>query len=103
VTWVDHSVGKHENTRVVVSFLKYLYTPEAQAIIALHGYRPRLPEAAAKSAGKFGTTKLFTVAEQFGGWSEAARQHFAAGKTAEQLLHTAALPPALPAGQLAAR
>jgi sulfate transport system substrate-binding protein len=90
VTWVDRNVDKHENARVAVSFLKFLYTEEAQAIIARHHFRPRLPQIADKHGKALAETNVFTVAEQFGGWSEAAKRHFATGQSADQVLHTTA-------------
>lgn len=87
VAWIDTHVAKHENARVSISFAKYLYSPEAQEIIARYHYRPRLPEVAAKA--KLPPVQLFTVDEQFGGWSSAAEQHFAKGRLVEQILRTA--------------
>jgi sulfate transport system substrate-binding protein len=96
VTWVDSNVGKHENARVAVSFLKFLYTPEAQAIIARHHFRPRILPGEAKHELHLAETKVFTVAEQFGGWAEAAKRHFATGQSADQVLHTTALTSTVP-------
>ncbi len=96
VAWLDVNVGKHENARVSISFAKYLYTPEAQEIIARYHYRPRLPEAAAKAGVKLPDTKLFSVDEQFGGWNGAVQQHFGKGQLAEQILHTADATPVAP-------
>jgi len=89
VAWIDANVGKHENARVSISFAKYLYSPEAQEIIARYHYRPRLPEAAAKAKVKLPDTQFFTVDEQFGGWTGAVQQHFAKGRLVEQILRTA--------------
>ncbi len=94
VAWLDANVGKHENARVSISFAKYLYTPEAQEIIARYHYRPRLPEVAART--KLPATKLFTVDEQFGGWNGAAQQHFGKGQLVEQILRTADATPVAP-------
>jgi len=93
VAWLDANVGKHQNARVSISFAKFLYTPAAQEIIARHHYRPRLPEVAAKAKVKLPAIELFTLDEQFGGWSVAAREHFAEGKLADQILNVADLAP----------
>ncbi|MEJ1972196.1 MAG: hypothetical protein WDM96_06910 [Lacunisphaera sp.] len=50
---------------------------------------PAAAEAALKGKGKLPDTKFFTVDEQFGGWTAAVQQHFAKGRLAEQILHTA--------------
>lgn len=91
IAWLDGNLGKHENARVSISFAKFLYTPEAQHIVARYNYRPRLPEAAAKV--KRPLPQLFTVDEQFGGWDVAVQSHFGTGKTAEQILRSADIAP----------
>jgi sulfate transport system substrate-binding protein len=56
------------------AFVKYLYTPEAQAIFATKGYRPVVKSAA--GADKFPTPKkLFTI-QKFGGWATVADKFF---------------------------
>jgi sulfate transport system substrate-binding protein len=56
------------------AFVKFLYTPEAQAIFASKGYRPVVKSAA--GANKFPTPKqLFTI-QKFGGWSTVATKFF---------------------------
>jgi ABC-type sulfate transport system, periplasmic component len=102
VAWLDENLGKHGNARVSISFAKFLYTSEAQEIIARFHYRPRLPEAAAKAKVKLPSIQLFTVDELFGGWSVAAQQHFSKGQLADQILGLADFSSA-PSQPLAAR
>lgn len=97
VAWLDANVGKHENARVSISFAKFLYTPEAQAIIARHYFRPRLPEAAAKSKIRLPEARVFTVDELFGGWEGAVKRHFSSGQAVDQVLRTSGL---IPSAQL---
>jgi sulfate/thiosulfate transport system substrate-binding protein len=59
------------------AYLRFLYTPEGQEIIARNFYRPRNPATAARYAGTFATTTLFTIDEKFGGWTQAQKRHFA--------------------------
>jgi sulfate/thiosulfate-binding protein len=61
------------------AYLRFLYTPEGQEIIARNFYRPRDPTVAAQYAGTFATTTLFTIDEKFGGWTQAQKRHFADG------------------------
>ena len=76
VTIVDKVVDK--GTRAVAqAYLEFLYTPEAQEIIAKNHYRPRDPKVAAKYVGTFANVKLFTIDEAFGGWQTAQKTHFA--------------------------
>ena len=59
--------------------MEYLYSPEGQEIAAKHFYRPRLKEVAAKYKERFPQLKMFTIAEEFGGWEKAQKEHFADG------------------------
>lgn len=62
------------------AYLEFLYTPQGQAIIAKHGYRPIAPEhAAAADMARFPRIGLFTIDEVFGGWAQATAKHFADG------------------------
>jgi len=79
VAYLDHNIEKHVTSRVTISFAKYLYLRDAQEIIARHGFRPRLAEAAVKSQPSFPQIKFFSVAEEFGSWAAAKKQHFEAG------------------------
>lgn len=76
VTIVDKNVDKHGTKEVAEAYLKYLYTPEGQEIVARHYYRPRDKTVAAKYAGKFPKLKLFTIDEVFGGWKKVQKAHF---------------------------
>ena len=76
VALVDKNVDKHGTRAVAQAYLEYLYTPEAQAIIAKNYYRPRA-ESAAKLAKDLPQLKLFTIDEVFGGWLKAQAKHFA--------------------------
>ena len=69
---------------VAQEYLKYLYSPEAQEIIARHFYRPRDPAVAAKYASRFPQLRLLTIAD-FGGWNAANARHFAAGATFDRI------------------
>lgn len=85
VTVVDKVVDKHGTRAVADAYLRFLYTPEAQELIAKHHYRPRDPKVAAKYAGAFAPVKLFTIDEAFGGWQTAQKVHFADGGTFDQI------------------
>ena len=85
VASLDRNVEKHVTPRVTVSFLKYLYNPDAQEIIARHAYRPRLAAAAVKSKAPFPPIRFFTVADEFGTWAAARKQHFEAGGIYESI------------------
>ena len=64
-------------TKVAGEYLKFLYTPAAQEIIAQNYYRPRNVEVAKKYEKQFPKITLFTIDELFGGWKKAQATHFA--------------------------
>jgi sulfate/thiosulfate transport system substrate-binding protein len=66
------------------AYLEYLYSKEAQEIVARHYYRPRDPEVAAKYANTFPRVNLVTIAD-FGGWAKAHATHFADGGTFDRI------------------
>ncbi len=76
VAVVDAVVDRKGTRAVAEAYLRFLYTPEAQAIAARHHYRPRLPEAAAKAGRAFPAVATFTIDELFGGWRAAQKRHF---------------------------
>lgn len=79
VAVVDKVVDRKGSREAAEAYLKYLYTPEAQEIIAQNHYRPRDKAVAAKHADHFGKLKLVTIDNEFGGWKKANDIHFADG------------------------
>jgi len=61
------------------SYLNFLYTPQAQEIIARNHYRPRDAAVVARYAERFPKLELFTIDEVFGGWQKAQKTHFQDG------------------------
>ena len=76
VAVVDRVAERNKNKDLAEEYLKYLYSPEGQAIIARHYYRPRDPAAAAGAKVKLPEVALFTIDEVFGGWKKAQAEHF---------------------------
>jgi sulfate/thiosulfate transport system substrate-binding protein len=76
VAVVDKVASRHGTTKVAQAYLQYLYSKEAQDIIARNFYRPRDPEVAAKYASNFGKIKTLVTIADFGGWSKVQPQHF---------------------------
>ncbi|WP_420227456.1 sulfate ABC transporter substrate-binding protein [Pigmentiphaga litoralis] len=85
VAVVDKNVDKKGTRATAEAYLKFLYTPEAQEIIAKNYYRPRDPAVAAKYASAYPKVKLITIDDVFGGWQKAQKTHFADGGTFDQL------------------
>ena len=80
VALVDGNVDKKGTRKVAEAYLDYLYSPDAQAIIGKHHYRPFKPEAARKEdLERLPQVKLFRLDEVFGSWKDAQAKHFGAG------------------------
>ncbi len=80
VTVVDKNVDRHHTVRWPRAYLKFLYTPAAQEIIAKNYYRPRDPAVLAKYKANFPSLNLVTIDDPaFGGWKKAQATHFADG------------------------
>jgi len=84
VTVVDKVALRRGTREVADAYLKYLYTPTGQEIIARNYYRPRDPAVAAKYAARFPTIKLVTISE-LGGWTKVHAAHFAEGAIFDQI------------------
>ncbi|MBV8688164.1 MAG: sulfate ABC transporter substrate-binding protein [Alphaproteobacteria bacterium] len=79
VAVVEANARKHGTGAVAEAYLRFLYTPEGQEIIARHYFRPRDPQVAASHAGEFPQIQLLTIDRDFGGWSAAQARFFADG------------------------
>jgi sulfate/thiosulfate-binding protein len=80
VSLVDGNVDAKGTRKAAQAYLEFLYSPEAQAIIARNFYRPRKPEHAAKvDLDRLPKVKLFNIDDVFGGWPKAQEKHFADG------------------------
>jgi len=85
VSVVDKVAKKRGTTAVAQAYLEFLYTSEAQEIIAKNYYRPTLETVAAKHAAEFPKVPLFTLAEIVGDWRKTQKIHFADGGIFDQI------------------
>ena len=85
VAVVDKIASRKGNAAVAKAYLDYLYTPQAQEIIAKNYYRPRDQKIAQEYSINFPKLTLFTVDEVFGGWQKAQKTHFADGGVFDQI------------------
>ncbi|MYN26171.1 sulfate ABC transporter substrate-binding protein [Duganella levis] len=85
VAVVDKVVDKRGTRKVAEAYLNFLYTDEAQDIIAKNYYRPATEKADKKYAGQFPKVKLFTLADVAGDWTKAQKTHFADGGLFDQI------------------
>jgi sulfate/thiosulfate-binding protein len=84
VAIVDRNADRHGTRKIAQAYLDFLYTPEAQAIIAKHHYRPTTPEAAAALATlpKLDVFPVTLVAADFDAANE---KFFKDGKVFDQI------------------
>jgi len=78
VALIDRNVDRKNTRQVADAYLKFLYSAEAQEIIARNFYRPTDPQVAAKYADRFPQIALSNISE-FGGWRAVQARHFAEG------------------------
>jgi sulfate transport system substrate-binding protein len=88
VAVVDKNVDRHGTRRVAEAYLKYLYSAEAQEIVARNYYRPRNPAVAAKYKARYPNVSLLTI-KNFGGWAKAQSTHFNDGGLFDQIFESA--------------
>ncbi|MBD8028349.1 sulfate ABC transporter substrate-binding protein [Ureibacillus sp. Re31] len=84
VAIVDKVVDKKGTREVAEAYLNYLYTEEGQEIAAKNYYRPRNEKILEQYKEQFQTLDLITI-DEFGGWQEAQKTHFADGGTFDEI------------------
>ena len=84
VAVVDQVVDRRGSRAAAEAYLKFLYTPQGQDIIARHHYRPTDPAVAAKHKADFPDLPMFDI-QSFGGWKKAQADHFADGAIFDQI------------------
>ncbi len=86
VAVVDGNADNNGTRKVAEAYVKFLYTPQAQKIIAANFYRPRHPEAADPADLKrFAPLELVTIDGKFGGWRKAQKLYFGDGGVFDQI------------------
>jgi len=87
VALVDGNVDAKGTRKVAEEYLKYLYSKEAQAIIAKNHYRPSKPDLVDKADLAWQEDiKLVTIDDpQFGGWKKVQPYHFGDGGIFDQV------------------
>ena len=87
VAVVDEVVDAKGTRKAAEAYLNFLYTPEAQKLIAHNYYRPSDPKSAdPKDLARFPDVKLVSIDDPlFGGWAKAQPKHFAEGGIFDQI------------------
>ena len=88
VAVVDKVVDRKKTRAVAEAYLKFLYTPAAQEVIAQNHYRPRDQAVFARHRAEFPDIKLTTIDDPiFGGWAKAQPYHFGDGGIFDKIYH----------------
>ncbi len=85
---VDKNVDKHGTREVAEAFVKFLYTPDAQAEFIKMGYRPLNSEEIAKNkdlAAQYPAIKTLGNVKEFGGWNKAQERFFSDGAVFDRI------------------
>ena len=86
VAWIDRNIARNGTEKEAKAYLQYLYSKEAQQVLARYFYRVHNPEVVEETKAQFPATSLFTVEQVFGGWEQVQQQHFASGALLDKLL-----------------
>jgi sulfate transport system substrate-binding protein len=84
---VDKVVDQRGSRPVATAYLKFLYTPQAQNILAKHFYRVSDRSVSANYRQQFKPTRILTVEQTLGGWDKVAKEHLGPGGVLDQILN----------------
>ena len=85
VAVVDKVVDRHGTRALAEAYLRFLWTPGAQEVIAQNYNRPVDPAVLARHADRFPPVATFTLADAFGTWRDVQREHFGDGGIFDQI------------------
>lgn len=84
VAVVERNTHRRGTTALARAYLEYLYSPQAQELIAQHHYRPRLAAVAEQYAQQFPQLRLLSIRD-LGGWEAVQARHFDDGGVFDQI------------------
>jgi sulfate transport system substrate-binding protein len=85
VAVVDANTKRKGTEKVAEAYLRFVYTPIGQEIIARHGYRPINETIRKGHSEEFPEIKLFSVDDIADGWDGASERFFAEGAVFDQI------------------
>jgi sulfate transport system substrate-binding protein len=94
VAVVTKNTERKGTTKAATAYLEFLYTPEAQQIIAKNYYRPTDPTVIEATKANFPTLTLFPVTDVAASWGAASDRFFAEGTVFDQLYGAGGAPSA---------
>lgn len=85
VAVIEPVVDRRGTRKAAEAYLRFLFSPDGQAIIARHHFRPRDAAVLKDNGDRFPAVRTFTVEQRLGGWAEAQAKHFAEGGVYDQI------------------
>ncbi len=85
VAVVERNAKRNGTTDVATEYLSYLYSEDAQRMLAGFNYRVHDETVKAEFADRFPEVELLTVEQIIGGWEQAMKTQFANGAKLDQL------------------
>lgn len=85
VAVVEKYAERNDNADLARGYLEYLYTEEAQRLLAGFNYRVNDETVQKEFADQFPETELLRVEDVFGGWGQVMENHFSSGGELDQL------------------
>ena len=85
VAVVTENAEKDGALEVSTEYLNWLYSPQAQEVLAENHFRVTDKDVAAKHAADFPEVRLLTVEDVFGGWQKVQDEHLAEGGILDQV------------------
>ncbi len=76
VAWVDANVAKHGSAAAAKAYLEYLFTDEAQELLAKDGYRPSNEAILRRHRDRLPDIQLFPVTLIAKDWDDAQTKFF---------------------------
>lgn len=86
VAVVERVTKQQGSEKLARAYLEFLYSAEAQRILAENYYRVHHPEVKAEFAGQFPESNLVTVESVFGSWEKVNTTHFGTDGLLDKLL-----------------
>ncbi|MGW7676464.1 thiosulfate ABC transporter substrate-binding protein CysP [Shewanella sp. S23-S33] len=86
VAVVEKNAKRNGTQELATEYLNYLYSEEAQRLLAGFSYRVHNEKIKAEFAKQFPTVDLLTVEQIIGGWDNAMKTQFANGAKLDELL-----------------
>ncbi len=85
IALISTVTAKRGSEAAAKSYLDFLFTDEAQGIIAKHNFRPRNEAILKANASRFPEIKTFRVEDTLGQWAELQKTHFTEGGIYDQI------------------